>query len=453
MKKKFLSLLLALTVLFSSISVHSTNIYAADGTVKIFLGDSDTPRHHKAIAEGSRSEELSFALKEGTVKTSSFSSDNTNSFKIVKENGKTYIEGIKEGVGYVTLNIETTTGKKYKERLFISIYKGTGTYVGLFNANADVYRGASTNADVENLDDKGDCKKGTKVNVVATCSNFYLIRTMDGSVFDDDKDTGFVEKKYINVQASAIEVDKTFILNVGDKKNLNAKILPNFASDKKLYYSSKNERIATIDQYGNISAKKVGSTNVTIFTEKGALQEECRIVVTDKSEYSWEEPELASKNSKSFKIKANWIGNKKIKVKWKKQVGAQKYIVKRKDGKTKKFKKVTTLSSKKNKYVDKKVKKNKNYWYKIVCKKDGKNVQSNVAKAKKRKKIVLTATANNKNYIKLSWNKSKNIKKITILRKTEGQRYKEIKTLSGRKSSYKDESVSYFTKYKYNLNP
>lgn len=153
MKKKILILLLALTVLFSSINITSNNIYAADGTVKIFLGDGTTARHHKAIAEGSRSEELSFELKEGTVRKSSYTSDNPTSFQIVEENGEIYISGIREGVGYVTLNIETTTGEKYKERLFISVYKGTETYTGIVNTKADVYRGASTNADVENLDD------------------------------------------------------------------------------------------------------------------------------------------------------------------------------------------------------------------------------------------------------------------------------------------------------------
>lgn len=110
--KKILTFLLAITVLFSSVDVSSINIYAADGTVKIFLGDSTTPRHHKAIAEGSRSEELSFELKDGKVKKSAYSSDNPSSFKIVEENGKNYISGISEGVGYVTLSIETTTGKK-----------------------------------------------------------------------------------------------------------------------------------------------------------------------------------------------------------------------------------------------------------------------------------------------------------------------------------------------------
>lgn len=51
------------------------------------------------------------------MKKSAYSSDNPSSFKIVEENGKNYISGISEGVGYVTLSIETTTGKKYKERL------------------------------------------------------------------------------------------------------------------------------------------------------------------------------------------------------------------------------------------------------------------------------------------------------------------------------------------------
>lgn len=450
--KKILTFLLAITVLFSSVDVSSINIYAADGKVKIFLGDSTTPRHHKAIAEGSRSEELSFELKDGKVKKSAYSSDNPSSFKIVEENGKNYISGVSEGVGYVTLSIETTTGKKYKERLFISVYKGTESYVGIFNSKATIYRGASVNADVENNDNKGECKKGTTVNVVALCNDFYLIRTMDGTKFEDDKDTGFVEKKYIDVQATEIEVEEEYVLNLGDNICLKAKVLPNFATNKKLYYSSDNNRIVTVDQNGNLKTKKVGQANVTIYTAKHKLTKKCQIIVKDKSEYSWDEQSFANKKSSSFKVNANWIRNKKIKVKWNKQEAAKQYIIMRKESMSKKFKKVKTLSFNQNKFIDNKVKNNKKYWYKVICKRKGmSNIQSKVVKAKKKRKVVLNATAQKTKSIKLSWKKLKNAKKITIFRKKERDKYKKIKTLSGIKTSYIDKSIKYFTKYDYRL--
>lgn len=293
MKKKILSLLLVLAVLLSSISINSSNTYAADGTVKIFLGDSDTPRHHKAIAEGSRSEELSFELKEGTVKTSSFSSDNPDSFKIVKENGKTYIDGISEGVGYVTLNIETTTGKKYKERLFISVYKGTGTYLGIINISAGVYRGASTNADVENLDYKGELQKNTKVYVVAKCKEFYLIRTLDGSVFEDNKDTGFVKKSMIGIPVAKIELDKNNLtLKKGERAKIIANVLPDIANDKNAIFTSSDSNIVAVSEKGICSAKKDGEATITV--KAGDKTATCKVFVA--GEYIYEKLKLNKTN-------------------------------------------------------------------------------------------------------------------------------------------------------------
>lgn len=49
-------------------------------------------RHHKALVEEGKSEELSFKLKEGKVKSSSFKSDNEKAFKICSSNGKQYVE-------------------------------------------------------------------------------------------------------------------------------------------------------------------------------------------------------------------------------------------------------------------------------------------------------------------------------------------------------------------------
>ena len=105
------------------------------------------------------------------------------------------------------------------------------------------------------------------------------------------------------------------MLNLGDNICLKAKVLPNFATNKKLYYSSDNNRIVTVDQNGNLKTKKVGQANVTIYTAKHKLTKKCQIIVKDKSEYSWDEQSFANKKSSSFKVNANWIRNKKIKVK------------------------------------------------------------------------------------------------------------------------------------------
>lgn len=71
--KRTVSLLMALILIgISGSEMVSVKVKAADSTVKIFIGDSKTPRHHRAVELGTETEELSFSLKGEKVKSSSW---------------------------------------------------------------------------------------------------------------------------------------------------------------------------------------------------------------------------------------------------------------------------------------------------------------------------------------------------------------------------------------------
>lgn len=286
MKKRVLAIMLLATVLFSNISIGTVDTYAADGTVKIFLGDSDTPRHHKAIEEGGLSEYLTFELNDGKVKSSSFASSNTSLFKIEMINGKTYIRGIKEGTGYVILTVINDENITFRERLFISIYKKVETCTGILNKTADGYRGASDNADVEKEDAKGKITKNTKVDIGASCSNYYLIRTKDGRVFDDDLDTAFVKKSDIRIPVTSISVidnkisvKKGSFININgtskfsdeemkiykdDIYKVNVIIKPSIATNKGLDFKISNRKIVNYDENKRMETLRTGNTNIIV---------------------------------------------------------------------------------------------------------------------------------------------------------------------------------------------
>lgn len=57
MKKSIRTIVLFIIICFG-LTLNASKIYAADGTVKIFLGNSTVPRHHKAIVECGKSEEF-----------------------------------------------------------------------------------------------------------------------------------------------------------------------------------------------------------------------------------------------------------------------------------------------------------------------------------------------------------------------------------------------------------
>lgn len=66
---------------------------------------------------------------------------------------------------------------------------------------------------------------------------------------------------------------------VGDKKQVSSNILPIDASDKNVTWYSEDASIATVDEYGNITAIKNGSTNIICETLDGAISKTCSVTV------------------------------------------------------------------------------------------------------------------------------------------------------------------------------
>lgn len=275
--------------------------------LKFFLGDSDTPRHHKAIKVGELSEALSFELNEGTVKSSNFTSGNTALFQIVKENGKTYVKAIKEGTGYVTLTVVNDSDKTFKERLLISVYKNVEKCIGIINKATDGYRGASDNADVEKEDAKGKISNGTKVDIIASCEDYYLIKTKDGRVFEDDLNTAFIKKKDLNVPISSVLLDKTNIkMSVGSDEKLTTTILPSITTeDKTVKWSSSDKKILVVYSDGTVYAKRSGEA--FLYAKSGGITVCCKVKINNISTKT-----ALSTNGKKVSVK----GKKKIKKKY-----------------------------------------------------------------------------------------------------------------------------------------
>lgn len=269
---RMISIVMVVALLvFSGADLSVCTVYAAKSTLKLYLGNSKTARHHKAVAQGEQTEELSFELKDGTVKSSSYSSNNPTSFKIVNTaKGKCVVEALKEGTGLVTLTVKTTEGDTYTEKLFISVYTRIGSYSGVANKNTDVYRGASDNAGVENADDKGDIKKNTKFSVTASCEDYYIIKTLDGTIYEDDKDTGFIKKADIDILADLLRIngDDTSV-KLNNSTKLDAMFAPSITANKGIDWSSSNSKVAAVDSKGQVSGKAEGTVSITAATKDG----------------------------------------------------------------------------------------------------------------------------------------------------------------------------------------
>ncbi len=62
---------------------------------------------------------------------------------------------------------------------------------------------------------------------------------------------------------------------------LNATVLPWNATNRKVYWSSSNKSVATVDQDGNVTAISVGKATITVTTEDGGFTDSCELSVKE----------------------------------------------------------------------------------------------------------------------------------------------------------------------------
>lgn len=144
----------------------------------------------------------------------------------------------------------------------ITVTKADGTVLGTGTTRADgtytvsiPVQSAGTVLKVTATDDFGNVSPPTEVTVISSV---------------------------IHVQS--ITLDQTNItMVVGTDMKLTATILPKDATNQKVTWSSDNTNIASVDQNGNVTANKSGSTTITVKTEDGGFTAECKVKVIDKT--------------------------------------------------------------------------------------------------------------------------------------------------------------------------
>lgn len=269
---KVIGSLFFFVILCISIMAGKQVAAAADSTVKIYIGSSTTARHHMAIRQGTVSEEYSFELKDATAKSSTYTSSNPSAFRIVSTGtGRCKVEALAEGTGLVTLTVKTTKDKTLTEKVFVSVYTKIGPHQAKAAGKTDVYRGATSQAGVENEDKKGTLSAGEQVTVTASCGSYYIIKTNDGSVYEDNKDTGFVKKNDVSILVESVAIQEQNIsVAIGESRKLTASVAPGLAADKSMQWKSENAKTASVTSSGTITGKTEGTTTVLVSAKDGS---------------------------------------------------------------------------------------------------------------------------------------------------------------------------------------
>ena len=85
-------------------------------------------------------------------------------------------------------------------------------------------------------------------------------------------------KVEVVTKTTEIVVDKTSVVMEEDNgDSISAYVLPEDASDTTLTYESSNEKVVTVDEWGNLTAGKVGTATITV--RQGSLKKEVKVTV------------------------------------------------------------------------------------------------------------------------------------------------------------------------------
>lgn len=102
--------------------------------------------------------------------------------------------------------------------------------------------------------------------------------------------TGTVEKTSgkgtVNgISVTGVKLDKTTAqMKPGETLKLTATVEPETATNKEVTWKSSNEKVATVDQSGNVTAVAKGTINITVTTKDGGHKATCTVTVNEKAE-------------------------------------------------------------------------------------------------------------------------------------------------------------------------
>ena len=91
----------------------------------------------------------------------------------------------------------------------------------------------------------------------------------------DGSNYGIMSNEVLSIEVSPSSIE----LKVGEVSTLTAAIKPEYASNKKVVWSSNNESIVAIDQLGKITAISEGTAIITVTSEDGNKTSQCSVTV------------------------------------------------------------------------------------------------------------------------------------------------------------------------------
>lgn len=110
---------------------------------------------------------------------------------------------------------------------------------------------------------------------------YYMWLYFSGNNIKDVYGCIFVDNLEDEVALEGISLPKTVEIEAGKTRKITLTYNPSTATNKFVTWTSSNENVVTVDNAGNITAKKEGSAIITVVSEDGNKKATCTVTVTN----------------------------------------------------------------------------------------------------------------------------------------------------------------------------
>ena len=200
---------------------------------------------------------------------------------------------------------QITTADKNNVYISGTINISKGQDIGIYDSNEKImYASVKTN----NTNGSSSFKLHVPARYLTESTNTFKVKStpIKNIINGSNPKTLTVKITSVSKKNQTITCSNTS-LSVSEQKNLNAKV----SSNLPLTYKSDNATIATVDYKGNITARKVGTTKVTI-TQSGnfeynAVSKTVTITVTNKTSTNTSKVSLSKVKVSGINSKYTWL--------------------------------------------------------------------------------------------------------------------------------------------------
>lgn len=261
--------------LFGQEIVHVSSVSLDTSSLELSIGDTYAFKT-SVLPENATNKELIWSTSDDSV--------------VSVDNG--IITALKEGKA--TISVKSKDGYKSSSAEITVVKKAPIIHVSsvsLDETSLDLLTGdrATLTATVlpSNASDK-TISWSSSDESVATVKNGKVTAISAGqaTISVTTKDEGLTASCIVNVTQKIVPVNGVSLnyseleLNVGDREDLIAKVLPTNATNKEVIWSTTDEEVASVDENGKVTALKIGETMITVTTVDGGYKDYCIIKVT-----------------------------------------------------------------------------------------------------------------------------------------------------------------------------